>query len=179
MADNTENVSGIEAAEQQRDAARPADTSAPLTAAAPTANEQPGDAFAPEATASSPVVDGGAPTSPSRHDRPAYERAHPRHVSQPPVNDVEADDALESSYGYETGYTIQKRGLGGKGAYRRAQSQQNKIRQELKYGQYLSVPKGNREIFGSRENERKKKLTIAAVIIVALIIVALIVFWPK
>lgn len=177
MADNTENVSGTEAAEWQQDAARLADAPTPQVAAA--ADEQLGDAFAPEAPVASPFADDAAPAGPSRHDRPAYERAQPRHVSQPPVNDMEADETLESSYGYETGYTIQKRGLGGKGAYRHAQSQQNKIRQELKYGQYLSVPKGNREIFGSRENERKKKLAVAAVIIVALIVIAFIVFWPK
>lgn len=131
------------------------------------------DTDAPEGTEVASADEFGATNG------PAYVREPARHVSQPPVDDMQADEAIESSYTYETGYTLQKRGLGGRGAYRRAQSQQNKIRQELKYGQYLSVPKGSREIFSSREDERKKKIAIAAVLVIAIVVILLIVFWPK
>ena len=162
--DSTDNISGNNTEDRPEDAAF-----APVDA--PTA---PADA-AEYGTAPHDAEHAAS----DRPDRPAYVREPARHVSQPPVNDMQADETIESSYTYETGYTLQKRGLGGRGAYRHAQSQQNKIRQELKYGQYLSVPKGSREIFGSRENEHKKKVAIAAVVIIAIAVILLIVFWPK
>ena len=115
----------------------------------------------------------------SRPAKPTYEREPRPHVSQPPVDDMQADETYETSYTHDTGFTTQKRGIGSQGAYRRAQKQELKVRQELKYGQYLSVPKGNREIFGSREDARKKRVLIGVVIALAVVAIALIVFWPK
>lgn len=115
----------------------------------------------------------------SRPEKPAYVREPRPHVSQPPVDDMQADETYETSYAHDTGFTTQKRGIGSQGAYRRAQKQELKVRQELKYGQYLSVPKGNREIFGSREDARKKRVLVGAVVALAVIAIALIVLWPK
>lgn len=160
--DSTDNISGNNTEERLEGAAF-----APVDAADAADVER---AEAPQAA---------GPVAGDRSAGPAYVRERARHVSQPPVDDMQADEAIESSYTYETGYTLQKRGLGGRGAYRRAQSQQNKIRQELKYGQYLSVPKGSREIFGSRESEHKKKVAITAVVVIAVVVILLIIFWPK
>lgn len=160
--DSTDNISGNNTEERLEDAAFvPADAADAATVER---------AAAPQAA---------GPVASDRSAGPAYVREPARHVSQPPVDDMQADEAIESSYTYETGYTLQKRGLGGRGAYRHAQSQQNKIRQELKYGQYLSVPKGSREIFGSRESEHKKKVAITAVVVIAIAVILLIIFWPK
>lgn len=162
--DSTDNISGSNTEDRLEDAAF-----APV-----------GATDAPDgATEYAAVPQSTEHTASNRPDGPAYVREPARHVSQPPVDDMQADEAIESSYTYETGYTLQKRGLGGRGAYRRAQSQQNKIRQELKYGQYLSVPKGSREIFGSRESEHKKKVAITTVVVIAIAVILLIIFWPK
>ena len=115
----------------------------------------------------------------SRPEKPAYVREPHPHVSQPPVDDMQADETYETSYTHDTGFTTQKRGIASQGAYRRAQKQELKVRQELKYGQYLSVPKGNREIFGSREDARKKRVLVGVVIAIAIVAIALIVLWPK
>lgn len=64
-------------------------------------------------------------------------------------------------------------------SYRKARSDQAKIRQELKYGQYLSVPKGNREIFASRERQAWQRRAIIGIVIVAIVVIVLLIAWPK
>ena len=110
--------------------------------------------------------------------RPAYVRKPRPHRTQPPVNDVPVDDEIGRGYAYDSSYTVHGRGHLRSGAYRRARSSEAKVRQELKYGQYLSVPKGNREIFSSRGASHKKRLAIV-IVAIALLATLVIVLWPK
>ena len=107
--------------------------------------------------------------------RPAFVREPRHHISQPPVNDVQADDTFQTQYSHESGYTLSNRNRISRGAYRGAQSQETKVRQELKYGQYLSVPKGSREIFGSRERQRRRTIGVAAAVVAVIAIIVIVV----
>ena len=119
---------------------------------------------------------GERPRGTAPHDqRPAFVREPRHHISQPPVNDLQADDTFESQYSHESGYTLSNRNRISRGAYRSAQSQETKVKQELKYGQYLSVPKGSREIFGSRERQRRRTIATATAVVAAIAIVVIIV----
>lgn len=62
-----------------------------------------------------------------------------------------------------------------RGAYRSARSQETKVRRSSSMAQYLSVPKGSREIFGSRERQQRRTIATVAVIVAVIAIVALLV----
>ena len=111
--------------------------------------------------------------------RPAYVRQPKPHRRQTPVNDLQADEAYENNYSFDSSYTLKNRVAPSRGVYRHSRSQQEKVRQELKYGQYLSVPKGNREIFGSHEKEQKRHIVVVSIVVVAIVAILLIIFWPK
>ncbi|WP_293824264.1 hypothetical protein [uncultured Parolsenella sp.] len=114
--------------------------------------------------------------APKHEQRPAFVREPRHHISQAPVNDMQADDTFQTQYSHESGYTLSNRNRISRGAYRGAQSQETKVRQELKYGQYLSVPKGSREIFGSRERQRRRTIGVATVVValIALVVIAVV-----
>ena len=68
-----------------------------------------------------------APTSEAREEhepapRPAYVREPRHHKSQPPVNDVQADETYDNQYSHESGYTLSTRKRMSRGAYRSARS---------------------------------------------------------
>lgn len=110
--------------------------------------------------------------------QPAYVRKPRPHRTQPPVNDVTADDEIGRGYAYDSSYTVSGRAGLRSGAYRRAHSSEAKVRQELKYGQYLSVPKGSREIFSQHNGARQKRVVAVAAVIVVLVVL-IIMLWPK
>ena len=124
-------------------------------------------------------IEAQEPSERDHEERPAYVRQPKPHRSQPPVNDLQADETYENNYSFESGYTLKNRVTPSRGAYRHSRSQQEKVRQELKYGQYLSVPKGNREIFGSHEREQKRRIVIIGIAVIAVIAILLIILWPK
>lgn len=84
-----------------------------------------------------------------------------------------------SSFSHESSFTVSSHNPLQSRSYRRARSDQAKVRQELKYGQYLSVPKGSREIFSSRERQTTQRRAIIGIILVAVVIILLVLFWPK
>lgn len=118
------------------------------------------------------------PQAEAPRQRPAYVREPRHHKSQPPVNDIQADETYDNQYSHESGYTLSTRSRMSRGAYRGARFQETKVRQELKYGQYLSVPKGSREIFGSREQQQRRTIAMVAIVVAAIaLIVLLVVFF--
>ena len=109
----------------------------------------------------------------------AFVRERRPHHTQPPVNDMQLDDAPESAYAHESSYTLSPRRPVSSRTYQRSRSDVSRVKKELKYGQYLSVPKGSREIFGSRDKVRHRQLTVAVVALVAIaIVVALFYLLP-
>lgn len=142
-------------------------------------------AYPVEQQPASPDVDGSvvpetpAPAAPQARPQ-AYVRPRTPHKTQPPVNDIQADEKVEHNYSHDSSYTLSSRSPITSRTYRKSRSQVSHVKKSLKYGQYLSVPKGSREIFGSREQLRKKHLLVALIIVLAIAAVALIVmFMPK
>ena len=111
----------------------------------------------------------------NRHDQPFVRERAPRQTA-PPVNDLQADDAVSQDYSHETSYTYSRGGPAKKSrTYRRSRSDVRRAKRELKYGQYLSVPKGSREIFGSRDRIRRRQfLAIGIVLAIIVVLVAVI-----
>lgn len=111
-----------------------------------------------------------------------YVRQPRHHTTQGAINDFEpaAQSApTEPVATHDSSYTLNSRTPIQSRSYRRARNEQMKLSQGNKYGQYLSVPKGNREIFASREQQARKRKLIVGIVILAVIVIALIVFWPK
>lgn len=111
----------------------------------------------------------------------AYVRTPRPHKTQPAVDDFQAPEQSpqDVAYTHESSYTLSSRNPIQSRSYRKARSDQAKVRQELKYGQYLSVPKGSREIFSSRERQATKRRVVIGIIAVAIVVILLLIFWPK
>lgn len=111
-----------------------------------------------------------------------YVRQPRHHATQGAINDFEPmaqNTPSEPTTTHDSSYTLNSRTPIQSRSYRRARNEQMKFSQGNKYGQYLSVPKGNREIFASREQQSRKRKLIFGIVIAAAIIILLIVFWPK
>lgn len=106
-------------------------------------------------------------------ERRAYVRQRTPHLTQPPVDDLKADEAYDHGFSHESSYTLNRRHIPG-GTYRRSRSQISRAQKELRYGQYLSVPKGSHEIFGKRERIRRKQIAVVVIAIVAIVVVVAI-----
>lgn len=103
-------------------------------------------------------------------ERPAFVRQRTPHRTQPAVNDLQLDDAYDKGYSHDTSYTLSHRPVVGS-TYRRSRSGVSKAQKELRYGQYLSVPKGGHEIFGKRERIRRRQIAVAVIAVVAIVVV--------
>lgn len=136
---------------------------------------------------SSPSSSGSIPPSSSNYrsyasrasEQNAYVRQPRHHATQPAVDDFKLDPEVDQSAIHDSSFTLNQRNPIQSRSYRRARSEQAKFSQGNKYGQYLSVPKGNREIFASRERQSAQRKAIIGIIVAALIIILLIVLWPK
>lgn len=103
-------------------------------------------------------------------ERPAFVRQRAPHRTQPSVDDLQIDDAYGKSFNHDTSYTLSRRPMAGS-TYRRSRSSVSRAQKELRYGQYLSVPKGSHEIFGKRERIRRRQIAVAVIAIVAIVVV--------
>ena len=131
-----------------------------------------------------PPLDGddlaGAPSIPADGSgREAFSHPPARRRTQPPAS-VTAEDFEGDDYAESTSYTVRSRQpLSGAG-YRRSRHQAARLRRDLRYGQYLEVPKGQKDIFTPQA--RRRSATIALVIalaLVAAIIVLGVLLWPR
>lgn len=104
-------------------------------------------------------------------ERPAFVRQRTPHHTQPPVDDLRVDDAYSAKTSHDTGYTLSNRRPMAGSTYRRSRSSMTKVQKELRYGQYLSVPKGSHEIFGKRERIRRRQIAVAIIAVVAIVVV--------
>ena len=103
---------------------------------------------------------------------PAPSRSTKPHVTQPPVNSLDEDD-LEREYVHESNY------VSGRNAFSNAAN--NRARRDINpnspYGQYLSVPKGHKQIFARRERNRRIKSVFALIAVIAAVVIAILVVW--
>ena len=108
-----------------------------------------------------------------------YVRPRTYHRTVEPVDDLAyaEDQAFEANVVHDSDYTIGSRNpFSGKG-YRRSQREMPQLRRDLKYGQYLSIPKGRRSIFQSRERQQRLRSTLALIVVIALLAVAAVLVW--
>ena len=156
--------------DRQRATARPSSPDALLTID-PIDSTSSFDAVEPLDVPAAPPVE--------RDDREAFVHPPARRRTQPPVN-VSAEDFDPIDYAESTSYTSRShQPLSGAG-YRRSRHHAERMKRNLRYGQYLEVPKGQRDIFSPQD--RRRSATIALVVALALVIAAVvlaILLWPR
>ena len=114
--------------------------------------------------------------SQASHTQTRYVRPRTPHRTVEPVNDLEQDDAL-AEVTHESNFTVGTLNpLSGRG-YRRSRNDMNRINRDLHYGQYLSIPKGRRAIFASRERKRKIKSIVSLVVLIVMLAIVAVVVW--
>lgn len=111
----------------------------------------------------------------------AYVRQPRHHTTMPAVDDFRVEPDVDPAVAHDSSFTFNNRVpiQAQSRSYRRARSEQAKLSQSNKYGQYLSVPKGSREIFASRERQSAQRKAIIGIIVAAIIVILLVVLWPK
>ena len=106
-----------------------------------------------------------------------YVRQRPAHRTVEPIDDIAEDDAAGNvPITHDSSYTGRGGGLSGRG-YRRSRAQEQQLRRDLHYGQYLEIPKGRRDIFVSRERRMRVRSFFALVVVLLVLAVAGYVVW--
>lgn len=107
--------------------------------------------------------------------RGAYVREPVPHRTQAAINRMDEDD-FESSidYSHESGYTTRRGSAFSGSGYRRSRADEQRFKKDLKYGQYLEVPKGRRDLFASQRQQRTRIVAIVLALVAVLLVVALV-----
>lgn len=141
--------------------------SATVTPAGSTAAAAAGTGSTPSAATDDAATAASAPAG------TAYVHHGVHHVTQPPVDDLAADELESSTYLRDSSFTTGGAGpLAGR-AYRRSRAEMPQIKQERHYGKYLEVPKGRRSLFSSRDARRHRRVIAGVVVVVAAVAVVL------
>ena len=105
---------------------------------------------------------------------PYVRKPRPR-KTQEAINDIEADESYSAGFTHDSNVTVRGRNPLSGTPYQRSRANMTQLQRDLHYGQYLSIPKGKRQIFASRERSAAiRTRAITAAICVALLIVAII-----
>ncbi len=112
--------------------------------------------------------------SPTR--TPYVRRTRPR-KTQEAINDLEQDETYSQGFTHDSNITVRGRNPLSGTAYSRSRANIPQLQRDLHYGQYLSIPKGKRQIFSSRERSAAiRSRAIMAAIVIVLVIVAIFAF---
>ena len=103
-----------------------------------------------------------------------YVRQHRAHKTVEPINDFVRTEEDEASTMHDSSFTLGKGGRGSK-SWRKSNNEIAQLRKDLHYGQYLQVPKGQRDIFVKKERRSNAGSLIAAVVV--LIIIAIVIYF--
>ena len=105
---------------------------------------------------------------------PYVRRQRPRRT-QEAINDLEIDESYAQSFTHDSNVTVKGRNPLSGSVYSRSRANMPQLQRDLHYGQYLSIPKGRRQIFQSRDRTAAiRTRAITSLIIVILIIIAVI-----
>lgn len=115
-----------------------------------------------------------------QHNKTQQERAFshpkPRRVLQPPVDHLAEDDANQSSdYQHDSNFTAKVPRASVSSTYKKSRAQTEKLKTDSQYGQYLSVPKGNRNLFIPKERPLRTKIAFVACCVCVLILVLVLI----
>lgn len=95
--------------------------------------------------------------------------------TQPPVNDFDNVDVLGKDLPHESAYTSRGGAFSGR-AYRKSRAKMPKLQRNLKYGQYLEIPKGQKSIFQSPEIRRRNRFIRLTALVITLLVIALVIW---
>jgi len=121
-------------------------------------------------------VSGATPSStPTITGTSTYQRPPRVHVTQGAIDDLAVDE-VQSDYVHESSYVTGSKALGDR-AYRRSSKDIQAMQKGSPYGQYLSVPKGRKQIFASQERKRRIKSVLALILVLAVLAAAVYFIW--
>jgi hypothetical protein len=103
------------------------------------------------------------------YEAPAmFVRAPRQHVSQAPIDDLDEDEFEASiDYSHESNYTRRNLNPFEGSGYRRSRNDAAKFTKDLKYGRYLEVPKGRRDLFSAKRRHKTSNHHLLAVALIA------------
>ncbi len=105
---------------------------------------------------------------------PYVRKPRPR-KTQEAINDLEEDETYAQGFTHDSNVTVGSRNPLSGTVYSRSRQKMPQLQRDLHYGQYLSIPKGKRQIFSSRERSAAiKSRALTAAIILVLIVVTII-----
>lgn len=114
------------------------------------------------------------PTGYSGHRTPYIRQPRPR-KTQEAIDDMAQDETYSAGFAHDSNYAVGGASpISGMG-YRRSRADMGRLQHDLHYGQYLEIPKGKRQIFTSREQQRAMRSRAATVGVIIFLIVAVII----
>lgn len=120
---------------------------------------------------------GGLPTS-SKHESAPYVRKRRAHKTVAPINDFARDEEDEAAVSHDSEFTLSKAHHGHSSrSWRRSNAEIAQLKKDLHYGQYLQVPKGQRDIFVKKERRMHTGSLIAAVVVLVIIAIVAYFLW--
>lgn len=90
--------------------------------------------------------------------------------TQPPAS-VTPDELIPEDYAESTNFTAKGGPRVADGGYRRSRQGAKKMKEDLRYGAYLEVPKGKQPIFSTQRSRVKTGVIIVAVLVAIAIVV--------
>lgn len=116
--------------------------------------------------------------SDASHNTP-YVRPPRARRTQEPVNRMAEDEAeVQGTYRYDTDFTSKVPSHFQPSSYRKSRANADKFKRERQYGQYLSVPKGNRDLFSANPSARNIRaafwVAIVAIVLSVILVMLLI-----
>ncbi len=101
--------------------------------------------------------------------RAAFSHEPKPRKTQPPAS-VTSEDFATADYAESTNYTAKGAPRMADGGYRRSRSGEKKMKENLRYGQYLEVPKGKQPIFQQSRSSRRTVFAIAAILVAVAVV---------
>ena len=106
-----------------------------------------------------------------------YVRQHRHHKTVEPISDFTMPgEKLELPENHATGFESSKGSYAKKG-WRKPKNEIAHLRKDVHYGQFLQVPKGQRDIFVRKERRSNAGSLIAAIIVLAIIAAVVYFLW--
>ncbi len=101
--------------------------------------------------------------------RKAFSHEPKPRKTQPPAS-VTSEDFATTDYAQSTNFTAKGAPRVDDGGYRRSRSGEKRMKENLRYGQYLEVPKGKQPIFREQRRSRGPVLAIAIILVVVAVV---------
>ena len=112
------------------------------------------------------------------HTHTPYVRERRAHKTVAPINDFARDEEDEAAVSHDSEFTLSRAHHGhGSRSWRRSKAEIAQLKKDLHYGQYLQVPKGQRDIFVKKERRMHAGSLIAAIVVLAIIAVVAYFLW--